>query len=92
MNGKKGMLVLDRIPKLLFLQFPHQPSVLISGQQILTSPKECALFQEMTKKCPRVPFEKGGGEVKSYLDNAQKDGALLKRASPNLYNALLALE
>ena len=39
MNGRKVMLVLDRIPKLLFLQFPHQPFVLISGQQILTSPK-----------------------------------------------------
>ena len=82
MNGRKGMLVLDRIPKLLFLQFPHQPSVLISGQQILTSPKEFALFQEMTKKCPRVPFEKGGGEVKSYLDNAQTDRVLFIKGIP----------
>ena len=88
MNGRKGMLVLDRIPKLLFLQFPHQPFVLISGQQILTSPKEFALFQEMTKKCPRVPFEKGGGEVKSYLDNAQKDGALFMRALSEAFRSI----
>ena len=88
MNGKKGMLVLDRISKLLFLQFPHQPFVLISGQQILTSPKEFALFQEMTKKCPRVPFEKGDGEVKSYLDNAQKDGALFMRALSEAFRSI----
>ena len=58
MNGKKGMLVLDRFPKLLFLQFPHQPFVLAVCTSLyrpanLDQPEGMSFISGNDKKVPQ---------------------------------------